>query len=105
MSTKTIDITGGESVYCFNEGQLRNAYKLVMDTPGGISEDDAYWARFQHANALMHIDKKADALKEYDQIAASSSPWARDASLEAGYIRLDERYRHEPVTPVQTSAG
>ncbi len=31
MSTKPIDITGGESVYCFNEGQLKNAYKLVME--------------------------------------------------------------------------
>jgi len=33
MSTKQIDITGGESVYCFNEGQLRNAYELVMNNP------------------------------------------------------------------------
>ena len=30
MSTKPIEITGGESVYCFNQGQLKSAYDLVM---------------------------------------------------------------------------
>lgn len=30
---KPIEISGGESVYCFNEGQLRNAYDLIRNDP------------------------------------------------------------------------
>jgi len=33
MSTKPVDISGGESVYCFNEGQLKSAYDIVMNDP------------------------------------------------------------------------
>lgn len=29
MSVKPIDILGGESVYCINEGQLRSAFELA----------------------------------------------------------------------------
>ncbi len=28
-----IEISGGESVYCFNEGQLKKAYDMVMNDP------------------------------------------------------------------------
>lgn len=30
MSLKSIEIMGGESVYCINEGQLQKAYELAM---------------------------------------------------------------------------
>ncbi|MEP0828953.1 MAG: hypothetical protein HRF51_10565 [bacterium] len=30
MSLKPIEIMGGESVYCINEGQLQKAYELAM---------------------------------------------------------------------------
>ena len=29
MAVKPIDVTGGESVYCFNESQLHGAFKLA----------------------------------------------------------------------------
>jgi hypothetical protein len=29
MAMKPIDLTGGKSVYCFNESQIRTAYDLV----------------------------------------------------------------------------
>ncbi len=33
MSVKPIDITGGESVYCFNQAQLKGAFAL-FEAPG-----------------------------------------------------------------------
>ena len=30
MAIKEIDLTGGESVYCINQGQLKRAYELAM---------------------------------------------------------------------------
>lgn len=30
---KPIDLTGGKSVYCFNESQIKSAYELVYDRP------------------------------------------------------------------------
>ena len=33
MSVKPIDLLGGESVYCINEGQLASAMKLAYENP------------------------------------------------------------------------
>ncbi len=31
MAMKPIDLTGGKSVYCFNESQIKSAYSLAYD--------------------------------------------------------------------------
>ena len=31
MSLKPIDLTGGKSVYCFNESQIKSAYDLAFE--------------------------------------------------------------------------
>lgn len=31
MSLKPIDLTGGKSVYCFNESQIASAYQLAFE--------------------------------------------------------------------------
>lgn len=33
MAMKSLEMAGGESVYCFNEGQLKIAYDLVKNNP------------------------------------------------------------------------
>ncbi|MBW7908424.1 MAG: hypothetical protein H3C50_05815 [Kiritimatiellae bacterium] len=33
MSTRPIELLGGESVYCINESQLKNAFRLANDDP------------------------------------------------------------------------
>jgi hypothetical protein len=33
MSVRPIELLGGESVYCINESQLRNAKRLAFDDP------------------------------------------------------------------------
>lgn len=33
MGLKEIDFSGGESVYCINEAQLKKAFELVKDEP------------------------------------------------------------------------
>jgi len=33
MSVKPIDLTGGKSVYCFNESQIKSAHEMAFDNP------------------------------------------------------------------------
>lgn len=33
MTIKPIELLGGESVYCINESQLKNAFRLASDDP------------------------------------------------------------------------
>lgn len=33
MSVKPIELMGGESVYCINQSQLKNAFKLAFEDP------------------------------------------------------------------------
>ncbi len=41
MSVKPVDLTGGKSVYCFNEGQLNAAFNLAeSDTESGHKIQD-----------------------------------------------------------------
>jgi hypothetical protein len=46
MTIKPIELLGGESVYCINESQLKNAFKLAFDDPQSS-------AKIQHAIAEM----------------------------------------------------
>lgn len=33
MSLKEVDLTGGESVYCINESQLKRAFEMAQENP------------------------------------------------------------------------
>ncbi|SYZ71831.1 conserved hypothetical protein [Candidatus Zixiibacteriota bacterium] len=47
MSMKEIDLTGGESVYCINEGQLEKAYELVMANTVTADKVNAHLKRLE----------------------------------------------------------
>ncbi len=47
MSMKAIDLTGGESVYCINEGQLQRAYDLVMSDSLTADKINAHLKRLE----------------------------------------------------------
>ena len=47
MSMKAIDLTGGESVYCINEGQLQKAYDLVMSDSFAADKINAHLKRLE----------------------------------------------------------
>jgi tetratricopeptide (TPR) repeat protein len=55
--------------------------------------DDAAWAQFQQANALMNLGEFAQSLELLDAVADSSAPFAEDAQLKAEYARLEQRLR------------
>jgi hypothetical protein len=62
MSIKPIDVTGGQSVYCFNEYQLKSAFELAdSDTESGkkvrqaISELESALTRNERAAAAFVI--------------------------------------------------
>ena len=65
MSVKNIDILGGESVYCINEGQLKSAFRLAYDDPEtspkiqqGIKDLEASFSRNERAAlAFVLIDR------------------------------------------------
>jgi hypothetical protein len=44
---KAIDLTGGESVYCINEGQLQRAYDLVMSDSLTADKINAHLKRLE----------------------------------------------------------
>ncbi len=65
MSVKPIDLLGGESVYCINEGQLRSAFRLAFEDEktspkiqAGIAEIESAYSRNERAAlAFVLIDR------------------------------------------------
>ena len=47
MTLKPIDLTGGKSVYCFNEQQIKSAYDLVYEQPDTAAKLQAEISRFE----------------------------------------------------------
>ena len=44
------------------------------------------------------MDKLAESVQAYEEIAAANGPWAQDAALRADYTRAQQRIRGLPVT-------
>lgn len=71
MSRQSIDITGGESVYCINESQLRQAYEMVgkdseksMQLEKQLTALEADWNRNERAAlAFLIIDRLLKSAK------------------------------------------
>ncbi len=65
MAIKSLEMAGGESVYCFNEGQLKVAYDLVKNNPESAARlkpmleklEKEYSRNEQAALAFVIIDK------------------------------------------------
>ena len=58
MAVRPIDVTGGESVYCFNEYQLKSAFELAeSDTESGQKIRDA----IQHLEDSLSRNERASA--------------------------------------------
>lgn len=65
MSTKPINLLGGESVYCINEGQLSSAMELAFENPetapriqAGIEQVEKDFSRNERAAlAFVVIDR------------------------------------------------
>ena len=58
MSVKSIDVTGGESVYCFNEYQLTSAFELAeSETESGRKIRQA----IEHLESTLTRNERAAA--------------------------------------------
>jgi hypothetical protein len=65
MTIKPIELLGGESVYCINESQLKNAFKLAFEDPqaspkiqAAIAEMEEKLSRNERASlAFVLIDR------------------------------------------------
>ena len=47
MAMQPIDLTGGKSVYCFNETQIKSAYDLVFEQPDTAAKLQAELERME----------------------------------------------------------
>ena len=74
-----------------------DAYNLGIDIPNGDGET-GLWARYQRANALLNLSDWEGSIALFDEVAASSVPWAPEARIKGDYARLEQRLRGLPVT-------
>ena len=72
MSAQPISLTGGESVYCINESQLKDAFSLANDDPDSSPKIQAEIKRLEQdmsrneraALAFVLIDRLLKAVKK-----------------------------------------
>jgi tetratricopeptide (TPR) repeat protein len=89
--------------------EAASAYAIVMDSAERAGELDpktaeaVAWAKYQQANAFLENYQFAESVTILDEIATSGAPWAKEASLKAGYARTELRLRGETPAPPQES--
>ena len=66
MSVKPIDVTGGESVYCFNESQLKGAFALFE--AAGESGDKVRRMVAEMESSLTRNERAAAAFVTIDRL-------------------------------------
>jgi hypothetical protein len=69
MSVKPIDVTGGESVYCFNDYQLKSAFALAESE--GESGDKVRAAIERLEGTLTRNERAAAAFVVIDRLLKS----------------------------------
>ena len=69
MSVKPIDVTGGESVYCFNAYQLKSAFELAESE--GASGDKVRAAIDRLESDLTRNERAAAAFVVIDRLLKS----------------------------------
>ena len=70
MTIKPIELLGGESVYCINESQLRNAKELAFDSPESAGRIQAEIERLE--KDLDRNERAALAFVVIDRLLKSS---------------------------------
>ena len=88
--------------YLYSKEDYRTAafaFSIAEDAGGDTSSPvtglhtDPNWARYQRANALLKLADYEGCLSLFDDIAASDSPWAREAEFKASMARQEQRRR------------
>jgi hypothetical protein len=70
MAVKPIDLLGGESVYCINESQLKNAFHLAQEDPVSAPRIQAELAALEQK--LTRNERAALAFVMIDRLLKSS---------------------------------
>ena len=88
--------------FLYERGDYRAAADAYAkaELPGYEDTNEADWARFQRANALMRTMDYAGSVELFNQIAESDSPWAAAAAVKAAYAEAERRLRGEDAAPV-----
>jgi hypothetical protein len=71
MAVGSVDITGGESVYCINQAQLEAAFRLARDNPQAAPRIDRLLAAIE--NDLSRNEQAALAFVLIDRLLNSSA--------------------------------
>ena len=71
MAVGSVDITGGESVYCINQAQLEAAFRLARDNPQAAPRIDRLLAAIE--NELSRNEQAALAFVLIDRLLNSSA--------------------------------
>ena len=87
------DITLAWGDYLYDRGDYRAAAEAYEKANGVRASPgpDSRWGAYQLASSLLHLDEYERALPMLDQVAASDSPWAEAARLQAAYARGEQR--------------
>lgn len=83
--------------FLYEKGDFRTAaqaYALAVQC-GDKKDVDVLWAKYQRANALLGLSNFEEAIKLYDEVAASGSSWAVEARIKASNMRTQQRLGRE----------
>ena len=71
MAVRSVDITGGESVYCINQAQLEAAFRLARDDPQAAPRIERLLAAIE--NDLSRNEQAALAFVLIDRLLNSAA--------------------------------
>lgn len=71
MSVKSIPLTGGESVYCINENQLKEAFRLAEEDPDASPRIQAAVEKLE--NEFSRNERAAVAFVVIDRLLKSAT--------------------------------
>ncbi len=95
-------VTWADSLYARGDfGGASEAYVLAIPIVGA-SNEQSEWARFQRANALLKLGEFDESIKLLDQVSAGGSTWAKAATVNADYARVEQRLRGITPTPAES---
>jgi tetratricopeptide (TPR) repeat protein len=93
-------VAWGDHLYRNGDYRLAvDAFKMAVDasTAGGRAMQgkraDPAWAKFQQANALLHLGEYSESRALFEEIAGTSSQWSQEAGAKAKFARLEEQRR------------
>jgi tetratricopeptide (TPR) repeat protein len=93
--------------YLYERGDSRaaaDAYAMAIGA-GLPDSPTVRWAKYQRANALFKLSDFEGCVALFDEVAASDSPWANQATMMAEHARIEQQLRGLPVTPPRAKEG